>query len=121
MDRQQVLRQRSVQLPPLYNKVGLRIGWGPAKSELALPPGVDPDTLPLPRGDDGRILPHLVDGLEERCRICAMVPHVLVADFVFGVCVTFVHWCRFLYRSWLCVRDRKGYLKHHLSLPVLKL
>jgi hypothetical protein len=33
--------------PALYKKVGLRIGWGPAKSELALPPNVDPETLPL--------------------------------------------------------------------------
>ena len=28
--------------PALYKKVGLRIGWGPAKSELALPPNGDP-------------------------------------------------------------------------------
>ncbi len=28
--------------PALYKKVGLRIGFGPAKSELALPPNVDP-------------------------------------------------------------------------------
>ena len=28
--------------PALYKKIGLRIGWGPAKSELALPPDVDP-------------------------------------------------------------------------------
>ena len=45
-------------------KVGLCIGWGPAKSELALPPDVDPETLPLPRGNDGRILSHLAQGLE---------------------------------------------------------
>ena len=50
--------------PALYKKVGLRIGWGPAKSELALPPNVDPETLPLLRGNDGRILPHLVHCLE---------------------------------------------------------
>ncbi len=50
--------------PPLYKKVGLRIGWGPAKSELVLSCGIDPETLPLPRSADGRILPHLVDGLE---------------------------------------------------------
>jgi hypothetical protein len=50
--------------PPLYRKVALRIGWRPAKSELVLPPDVDPETLQLPRGDDGRILPHLVEGLE---------------------------------------------------------
>ena len=41
--------------PSLYKKVGLRIGWGLAKSELALPPNVDPETLSLPRGDDGRV------------------------------------------------------------------
>ena len=29
-------------VPSLYKKVGLRIGWGPAKSELTLPPNVDP-------------------------------------------------------------------------------
>ena len=46
--------------PILYKKVGLRIGWGPAKSELSLPPNVDPETLPLLRGDDGRVLPHQV-------------------------------------------------------------
>ena len=28
--------------PTLYKKVWLRIWWGPAKSELALPPDVDP-------------------------------------------------------------------------------
>jgi len=50
--------------PPLYRKVRLCIGWGPAKSELVLPPDVDPETLQLPRGDDGRILPHLVEGME---------------------------------------------------------
>jgi len=44
--------------------VELRIGWGPAKSKLALPAQVDPETLPLPRGYDGRILPHIVGGLE---------------------------------------------------------
>jgi hypothetical protein len=50
--------------PPLYTTVGLRIGWGPAKSELVLPPGVDPDTLELPRSNDGNILLHVVEGLE---------------------------------------------------------
>ena len=50
--------------PALYKKIGLRIGWGPAKSELALPPGVDPKTLPLPQGNDDRILPRRVTGLE---------------------------------------------------------
>ena len=51
--------------PPMYEKVGLRVGWGPAKSELAFPPDVDPDeSLILPRGEDGAILPHLVQGLE---------------------------------------------------------
>jgi hypothetical protein len=50
--------------PPLYKKVGLRIGWGPAKSELFLQPDVDPDALCLPRGEDGAILPHLVQRLE---------------------------------------------------------
>ncbi len=34
--------------PALYRKVGLRIGWGPAKSKLALPPEVDQETLQLP-------------------------------------------------------------------------
>ena len=48
--------------PALYKKVGLRIGWGPAKSELALPPCVDPETLVLPRDEEGKILPHLVQG-----------------------------------------------------------
>ena len=33
--------------PPLYTKVGLRIGWGPAKSELVIPSGVDPESLIL--------------------------------------------------------------------------
>ena len=50
--------------PPLYKKVGLRIGWEPEKSVLVLPPNVDPETLQLPRGDDGRIIPHVVEGLE---------------------------------------------------------
>ncbi len=66
--------------PALYKKVGLRIGWGPAKSEIALPPDVDPETLPLPRGDDGRILPHLVHGLEA----CLGVPRhrLMCANFI---------------------------------------
>ena len=46
--------------PPLYKKVRLRIGWGTAKSELALPPDIDPTSLCLPRVEDGAILPHLV-------------------------------------------------------------
>jgi hypothetical protein len=29
-----------------------------------LPPDVDPETLEFPRGDDGNILPHIVEGLE---------------------------------------------------------
>ena len=66
--------------PSLYTKVGLRIGWGPAKSKLVLPPDVDPDTLTLPRGKDGSILPHLVQGLEA----CLGIPrhrHMCV-DFI---------------------------------------
>ncbi len=53
-----------VAAPALYKKVGLRVGWRPAKSKLALPPRVDAETLTLPRGEDGRILPHLMEGLE---------------------------------------------------------
>jgi len=66
--------------PPLYKKVGLRIGWGPAKFELVLPPDVDSETLTLPRGEDGSILPHLVQGLEA----CLGIPrrrHMCV-DFI---------------------------------------
>jgi hypothetical protein len=48
----------------LYKKIGLRIGWGRAKFKLALPPDVHPEILPLPRGSDGRIMSHLVHGLE---------------------------------------------------------
>jgi hypothetical protein len=49
-------------------------------SELALPPKVDPETLPLPRGDDGRILSHLVHGLE----VCQGVPRhrEMCANFI---------------------------------------
>ena len=50
--------------PPLYGKIGLRIGWGRDKTELCLPPGVDPRDLPLPRDDQGNLLPHLVDGFD---------------------------------------------------------
>ena len=66
--------------PPLYKKVGLRIGWRPAKSELALPPNVDPETLQLPRGDNGRILSHLVEGLEA----CLGIPRhrKMCVDFI---------------------------------------
>ena len=46
--------------PLLYKKVGLRIDWGSEKSELVLPPDVDPEALCLSRGEDGVILPHLV-------------------------------------------------------------
>jgi len=49
--------------PALYKKVGLRIGWGPAKSELALPPCVDLETLVPPRDEEDKILPHIVQGL----------------------------------------------------------
>ena len=44
--------------PPLSKKVELRIGWGPAKSELVLPLDVDPETMQLPRGDNGRASYH---------------------------------------------------------------
>ena len=50
--------------PILDNKARLRIGWGPTKSDIALPTDVDPYTLDLSRGEDGRILPHLVHGLD---------------------------------------------------------
>ena len=50
--------------PLLYGKIGLTIGWGRDKTELSLPPGVSPDDLLLPRDDQGRLLPHLVDGFE---------------------------------------------------------
>ncbi len=66
--------------PPLYKKVGLRIDLGPAKYELVVPPGVDPETLILPRGEDGKILPHLVQGIEA----CLGIPrhrHMCV-DFI---------------------------------------
>jgi hypothetical protein len=67
--------------PALYKNVGLRVGWGPAKSELALPPGVDAETLTLPRrGEDGRIPPHLVEGLDA----CLGIPRHrrMCADFI---------------------------------------
>ena len=66
--------------PALYKKVGLRIGWEPVKSELALPPNIDPETLLLPRGNYGRILPHLVHGLEA----CLGIPRhrQMYADFI---------------------------------------
>jgi len=66
--------------PALYKKVRLRVSWGPAKSELALPPGVDAETLTLPRREDGRILPHLVEGLEA----CIGIPRHrrLCSDFI---------------------------------------
>jgi hypothetical protein len=66
--------------PPLYKKVGLRIGWGPAKSELVLSEGVDPETLDLPRGGDGAILPHIVEGLEA----CLGIPRhrKMCSDFI---------------------------------------
>ena len=66
--------------PSLYKNVGLRIGWGHAKSEMALPLNVDPDTLPFPRNDDGRVLPHLVQGLEA----CLGIPRhrQMCTDFI---------------------------------------
>ena len=65
--------------PALYTKVGLRIGHGPAESELTLPSDVDPETLLLLRGEDGSILPHLVQGLEA----CLDVPRhrLMCANF----------------------------------------
>ncbi len=69
--------------PPLYKKVGLRIGWGPAKSELALPPDIDLTSLCLPPGEDGAILPHLVHGLEE----CLGIPRhrLMCVEFISNV------------------------------------
>jgi len=64
----------------LYGKVGLCIGRGPVKSELALPSDVDSETLPLPRGNDGHILPQLVQGLEA----CLGIPRYR------GMCVDFI-------------------------------
>ena len=54
---------------PIYMKVGLRIGWGPKKSELALSIGIYVDSLPLPRIPNEEILPRLVEGLEACLRI----------------------------------------------------
>ena len=50
--------------PLLYGKIGLQIGWGRDKTELALPPGVQLQELHLPRDDQGSPLPHLVDGFD---------------------------------------------------------
>ena len=50
--------------PQLYEKIGLQIGWGRDKTELALPPGVRHQELHLPRDDQGSPLPHLVDGFD---------------------------------------------------------
>jgi hypothetical protein len=46
--------------PSLYNKVGLRIGWGPGKTELILPPGIDSDSFLTNLGPECR--PSLVTG-----------------------------------------------------------
>jgi hypothetical protein len=68
--------------PALYKKVGglIRIGWGLIQFELALSVDVDPDTLDLPRGENGRILPHLVRGLEA----CLGIPRHM------GMCMDFI-------------------------------
>ena len=50
--------------PLLYGKIGLQIGWGRDKTELALPPGVQHQELHLPRDDQGLPLPRLVDGFD---------------------------------------------------------
>ena len=34
--------------PGLYRMTGFSLGWGPRKIELELPPGCDPNNLPLP-------------------------------------------------------------------------
>jgi len=45
--------------------VGLHLGWGPMKTELVLPPSCDPDDeILLPRDNDGRPLPNVVQGFK---------------------------------------------------------
>jgi len=46
----------------IYMKVGLRIGWGPGKTKLILPPQCDPDAFMQQLDSSGEGLPHIVPG-----------------------------------------------------------
>ncbi len=45
---------------PLYKKIGLRLGWGPKKIELIVPPSLNPNIFSLDTLAPGDGLPHIV-------------------------------------------------------------
>jgi len=65
--------------PAIYKKVGLRIGWGPRKTELILPSGCEPDAFLSQLEAYGAGLPHVVPGFS----CCLGVPHHASNDYVF--------------------------------------
>jgi len=50
--------------------IGLSLGWGPRRTEHQLPAGCDPDILPLPLDNSGRLLRDIVPGF----KACLGVP-----------------------------------------------
>jgi hypothetical protein len=63
--------------PSIYKKVGLRIGWGPCKTEMILPPDVDSDSFLSLVGPDCH--PFIVTGFTS----CLGVPRHATNDHVF--------------------------------------
>ena len=58
------------QAPTIYGKVGLRIGLGPGKTELALPQDYERRNFPYPLDIHGIATPHVVQGFSS----CLGVP-----------------------------------------------
>ena len=56
--------------PAIFGKVGLRLGYGPGKTELILPKGCSVEDFPYPLEDPAVPAPHVVEGF----RTCLGVP-----------------------------------------------
>jgi len=65
--------------PGIFGKVGLRLGYGPGKTELMLPQGCSKDEFPFPLDDSAALAPQIVEGLTS----CLGVPRHFCNDPVF--------------------------------------
>ena len=67
------------QAPATYGKVGLKLGYGPEKTEIILPHGYDREDFPYPLDDPSVPAPHVVSGF----KLCLGVPRHHTNDQVF--------------------------------------
>jgi hypothetical protein len=65
--------------PGIFRKVGLRLGYGPGKTELILPQGCSREEFPFPLDDPAVPAPQVVDGFTS----CLGVPRHFSNDPVF--------------------------------------